>query len=140
MGGRQCIGRAGAYGASSINAMVYIRGNAYDYDHWSQLGNQGWSYESVLPYFKRAEDFPAMAMKNIVAGRPAQRAKINRENDELLDVFVEAGQTGIPFTKDFNGKAKRASRYEHTIRGSKRCSAARLFASGTEPQKPAHRN
>lgn len=59
LGGRQMYwprGR-GWGGSSSINAMVYTRGNAYDYDHWSQLGNAGWSYESVLPYFKRAEDF-----------------------------------------------------------------------------------
>ena len=44
-------------GSSSINAMVYIRGNAADYDQWSQAGNQGWSYDEVLPYFKRAENF-----------------------------------------------------------------------------------
>ena len=59
MGGRRMYwprGR-GWGGSSSINAMVYIRGNAWDYDHWSQLGNKGWSYESVLPYFKKAENF-----------------------------------------------------------------------------------
>ena len=44
-------------GSSSINAMVYTRGHSWDYDHWNQLGNAGWSYESVLPYFRRPEDF-----------------------------------------------------------------------------------
>ena len=43
-------------GSSSINAMLYVRGNASDYDHWRQLGNQGWSFEDVLPFFKKAEN------------------------------------------------------------------------------------
>ena len=72
--------------------MVYIRGNAYDYDHWSQLGNQGWSYESVLPYFKRAEDFSGDGDEEYHGhGGPLSVQKSNRTNDELLDVFVEAG-------------------------------------------------
>jgi len=132
LGGRQMYwprGR-GWGGSSSINAMVYIRGNAYDYDHWNQLGNQGWSYESVLPYFKRAEDFSGEGDDEYHGmGGPLSVQKSSRENDELLDVFVEAGQqAGIPFTKDFNGKSQEGvSRYEHTIRGSKRCSAARGY-------------
>ena len=132
LGGRQMYwprGR-GWGGSSSINAMVYIRGNAYDYDHWNQLGNQGWSYESVLPYFKRAEDFSGEGDEEYHGmGGPLSVQKSSRENDELLDVFVEAGQqAGIPFTKDFNGKSQEGvSRYEHTIRGSKRCSAARGY-------------
>ena len=128
-------------GSSSINAMVYIRGNAYDYDHWSQLGNQGWSYESVLPYFKRAEDFSGDGDEEYHGtGGPLSVQKSNRENDELLDVFVEAGQqAGIPFTKDFNGKSQEGvSRYEHTIRGSKRCSAARGYLHPALNRKNLH--
>ena len=128
-------------GSSSINAMVYIRGNAYDYDHWSQLGNQGWSYESVLPYFKRAEDFSGDGDEDYHGtGGPLSVQKSNRENDELLDVFVEAGQqAGIPFTKDFNGKTQEGvSRYEHTIRGSKRCSAARGYLHPALGRKNLH--
>lgn len=128
-------------GSSSINAMVYIRGNAYDYDHWSQLGNQGWSYESVLPYFKRAEDFSGEGDDDYHGtGGPLTVQKSNRENDELLDVFVEAGQqAGIPFTKDFNGKRQEGvSRYEHTMRGSKRCSAARGYLHPALGRKNLH--
>ena len=128
-------------GSSSINAMVYIRGNAYDYDHWSQLGNQGWSYESVLPYFKRAEDFSGEGDYDYHGtGGPLSVQKSNRENDELLDVFVEAGQqAGIPFTKDFNGKRQEGvSRYEHTMRGSKRCSAARGYLHPALGRKNLH--
>ena len=128
-------------GSSSINAMVYTRGNAYDYDHWSQLGNQGWSYESVLPYFKRAEDFSGEGDDEYHGtGGPLSVQKSNRENDELLDVFVEAGQqAGIPFTKDFNGKRQEGvSRYEHTMRGSKRCSAARGYLHPALGRKNLH--
>ncbi|MCH1486219.1 MAG: choline dehydrogenase [Alphaproteobacteria bacterium] len=128
-------------GSSSINAMVYIRGNAYDYDHWSQLGNQGWSYESVLPYFKRAEDFSGEGDDDYHGtGGPLSVQKSNRENDELLDVFVEAGQqAGISFTKDFNGKRQEGvSRYEHTMRGSKRCSAARGYLHPALGRKNLH--
>ena len=59
LGGRRMYwprGR-GLGGSSSINAMVYVRGHSWDYDHWNQLGNKGWSYSNVLPYFKRAESF-----------------------------------------------------------------------------------
>ena len=143
LGGRQMFwprGR-GWGGSSSINAMVYTRGNAYDYDHWSQLGNQGWSYESVLPYFKRAEDFSGDGDEDYHGhGGPLSVQKSNRTNDELLDVFVEAGQqAGIPFTKDFNGKSQEGvSRYEHTIRGSKRCSAARGYLHPALKRKNLH--
>ena len=92
-GGNVLAARPRLGGSSSINAMVYIRGNAYDYDHWSQLGNQGWSYESVLPYFKRAEDFSGDGDEEYHGhGGPLSVQKSNRTNDELLDVFVEAGQ------------------------------------------------
>lgn len=117
-------------GSSSINAMVYTRGNAWDYDHWSQLGNDGWSYEHVLPYFRRAEDFfgdgdPEYHGK----GGPLSVQKSDRANDVLIDVFLEAGQqAGFGLTKDFNGKNQEGfARFEHTIRGARRCSAARAY-------------
>ncbi len=117
-------------GSSSINAMVYIRGNAWDYDHWSQLGNNGWSYESVLPYFKLAENFTGTGDSEFHGnGGPLEVMKSNRNDDILLDKFVEAGgQAGFPLTADFNGHQQEGfSRYEHTIKGSKRCSTARAY-------------
>ena len=117
-------------GSSSINAMVYIRGNAWDYDHWGQLGNQGWSYESVLPYFKRAENFSGEGDSEYHGSEgPLVVKKSDRRNDILLDKFVEAGaQAGFPLTKDFNGRQQEGfSRYEHTIKDSKRCSAAGAY-------------
>lgn len=117
-------------GSSSINAMIYTRGHARDYDLWSQLGNQGWSYGDVLPYFKRAETYKGNgdAAYHGDAG-PLSVQKSDRQNDVLLDVFVAAGvQAGFPETRDFNGRQQEGfSRYEHTIAGSKRCSAARAY-------------
>ncbi|MBT7642622.1 MAG: choline dehydrogenase, partial [Rhodobiaceae bacterium] len=94
-----------------------------------------------LPYFKRAEDFSGDGDADYHGtGGPLSVQKSNRENDELLDVFVEAGQqAGIPFTKDFNGKSQEGvSRYEHTIRGSKRCSAARGYLHPALGRKNLH--
>ena len=117
-------------GSSSINAMVYIRGHAADYDQWSQSGNTGWSYEEVLPYFKRAESFEGAGDTDYhgVDG-PLSVKKSDRTDDILLDRFVQAGeQAGFPLTDDFNGRQQEGfSRYEHTMKGSRRCSAARAY-------------
>lgn len=117
-------------GSSSINAMVYIRGHAWDYDHWSQLGNIGWSYASVLPYFKKAETFEGEG-DDAFHGHdgPLHVKKSDRTNDPLLDVFVTAGQeAGWPLSNDFNGLSQEGvARYEHTIKGTKRCSAAQAY-------------
>ncbi len=117
-------------GSSSINAMVYIRGNAWDYDHWSQLGNTSWSYANVLPYFKRAEHFSGDGDQQYHGyDGPLHVKKSDRSDDVLLNKFVEAGaQAGFPLTEDFNGRQQEGfSRYEHTIRGAKRNSAARAY-------------
>lgn len=117
-------------GSSSINAMVYIRGHASDYDQWRQLGNPGWSYDDVLPYFKRAENFHGEGDSDYHGFEgPLSVKKSDTTNDLLLDKFIEAGsQAGFPLTNDFNGKQQEGfSRYEHTIKGSKRCSSARAY-------------
>lgn len=117
-------------GSSSINAMVYTRGNAADYDQWAQLGNTGWSYAEVLPYFKRAESFEGSGDDDYHGfDGPLAVKKSNRTDDLLLDRFVEAGQqAGFPLTDDFNGRQQEGfSRYEHTMKGARRCSAARAY-------------
>ena len=121
-------------GSSSINAMVYIRGNAYDYDLWRQLGNTGWSYDDVLPYFKKAENFQGDGDEEFHGFEgPLNVKKSSRTDDLLMDVFLEAGQqAGFPLTDDFNGKEQEGfSRYEHTMKdtrlGPRRWSAARAY-------------
>jgi choline dehydrogenase len=117
-------------GSSSINAMIYTRGHSSDYDHWRQLGNPGWSYDDVLPYFKRAENYEGDGDEEYHGkDGPLNVKKSTRSDDILLDKFVEAGsQAGFPLTNDFNGKQQEGfSRYEHTIKGSKRFSSARAY-------------
>ena len=132
MGGRRMYwprGR-GWGGSSSINAMVYIRGHAADYDRWQQMGNPGWSYENVLPYFKKAESFAGDGDPEFHGSDgPLSVKKSERTDDVLMDAFVAAGQqAGFPVTDDFNGRQQEGfSRYEHTIKGNKRCSAAQAY-------------
>ena len=128
-------------GSSSINAMIYTRGHSSDYNHWRQLGNPGWFYDDVLPYFKRAENYEGDGDEEFHGqGGPLNVKKSTREDDILLDKFVEAGkQAGFPLTNDFNGKQQEGfSRYEHTIKGSKRFSSARAYLYPALNRKNLH--
>ena len=89
-------------GCSAINGMIYMRGQAADYDHWRQLGNPGWAWDDVLPYFKRSEDHWQGADQHHGAGGE-WRVEPQRLHWELLDAFREAAaQCGIPKVDDFN--------------------------------------
>ena len=89
-------------GCSSINAMVYMRGQKSDYDHWAALGNRGWSWDEVLPYFKRSEDYAHGADELHGAGGEL-RVEERRVNWEILDAWREAAQEcGIPKIAEFN--------------------------------------
>jgi len=89
-------------GCSSINGMLYLRGQRRDYDEWRALGNPGWGWEDVLPYFKRSEDYHRGADEMHGAGGE-WRVEAQRLSWEILDAFREAAaQAGIPKTDDFN--------------------------------------
>src|ERR1700755_119180 len=93
-------------GSSSINAMVYMRGQAADYDHWRQFGNAGWSYDDVLPYFKKAERNERLHDRFHGEDGPLNVAERPYTNP-LSHLFVEAAQqAGLPFNPDFNGVAQ----------------------------------
>ena len=115
-------------GSSTINGMIYVRGNAADYDGWEQMGLKDWSYEKVLPLFRRSERHRDRgdAYHGSEGELSVQRA---RGDNRLFDTFVEAGQqAGYPFTDDFNGASQEGfGRYDFTIRDGRRCSAARAF-------------
>src|SRR5713101_1693262 len=90
-------------GSSSINTMIYMRGNRYDYDHWCDLGNEGWSYEQVLPYFKKAENQERGASAYHGIDGPLNVADPRCVN-ALTHAFVAAGvEMGWPHNLDFNG-------------------------------------
>ena len=90
-------------GSSSINSMVYMRGQASDYDSWAALGNRGWSYREVLPYFKRSETNENGA-NDFRGGEGPLRVSNIRSMHPLAVLFIEAAQaTGIPHNSDFAG-------------------------------------
>ena len=115
-------------GSSSSNAMVYIRGHAWDYDHWAALGNAGWSYAQVLPLFKRAENHERGADTFHGVGGPLNVAPLRPPN-VLTDVYVKAAvQAGFVENKDFNGANQEGvSPYEVTQKNGERWSVARAY-------------
>jgi choline dehydrogenase len=121
-------------GSGSINGTVYTRGQAEDFDHWAQLGNRGWSYEDILPYFKACERRIGPANER-VRGRtgPIPVSDLNF-NSELTEAFIAACVAqGIPRNPDYNGeKQEGAGRYQYTIGGRWRFSAARAFLKPAE--------
>lgn len=115
-------------GSSSINGMVYIRGHSSDYDRWAQLGCTGWGWDDVLPYFKRAEDSERGETEFHGSGGPLHTSKRSMENP-LVTAFLEAArQAGHNITEDFNGpQFEGAGRYDSTIKGGARHSAAKAY-------------
>ncbi len=115
-------------GSSSINAMIYIRGNRQDYQEWSELGNKGWSYDEVLPYFKKSEH--QEVIKNDLHGTNGPLNVTNRKyTNHLSDVFIKAGQElGYRHNPDFNGEQQEGfGYYQVTQKNGQRCSTAKAF-------------
>ena len=115
-------------GSSSINGMIYMRGQAADYDHWRQLGNPGWSWSDVLPYFVRSER--REHADDDLHGRSGEwRVEQMRHNWRVLDLFREAAiETGIPPTADFNrGDNEGVGYFEVNQQRGRRWSAASAF-------------
>jgi choline dehydrogenase-like flavoprotein len=108
-------------GSSSLNAMIYIRGNRADYDEWAAMGFDGWGYEDVLPYFKRAEDNERGASRYHGVGGPLSVSE-SRSMHPVVEAWVEAaGQAGIPHNEDLNGATQEgAGRYQVTQRDGRR--------------------
>ena len=101
-------------GCSSINGMIYMRGQARDYDHWRQLGNAGWSWDDVLPYFKKSEDQAAVPADEVHGEGGEWRVENQRLSWDILDAFREAAaQAGIPKTNDFNRGNNEGCGYFH---------------------------
>jgi choline dehydrogenase len=90
-------------GCSSINGMIYMRGQARDYDHWAQLGNPGWGWDDVLPYFLKSEDNLALEPSDLHARGGEWRIEKPRISWEILDAFMDAAaEAGLPKVDDFN--------------------------------------
>ncbi len=115
-------------GSSSINAMIYIRGHRSDYDQWAAQGNPGWSYDDLLPYFKRAENNERGADDFHGVGGPLNVMDLRNPN-QFGPVFVRAAeQAGFSFNPDFNGaKLEGVGMYQVTQKDGERCSAAKAY-------------
>lgn len=115
-------------GSSSINGLLYIRGHARDYDHWRQLGNQGWAYDDVLPYFIKSENQERGADDYHGAGGPLAVSDMRAQRD-VCDAFIDAAaELGVPRTDDFNGAEQEGAGYfQLTAQGGRRCSSARGY-------------
>jgi choline dehydrogenase len=118
-------------GSSSINGMIYVRGQPEDFDHWGQLGNRGWSWDDVLPYFKRGEDWEGGGDSFHGAGGPLLTSH-TADKPLLCQAMIEAGiESGLEYRNDVNhlppGSEGGIGWVQQTRRGRRRQSAARTY-------------
>lgn len=115
-------------GSSAINGLIYIRGQREDYDHWAALGNAGWGYDQVLPYFIRSEGNQRGADAFHGASGPLKVSDI-AAGHELIEAFIAAAQqTGVPRNADFNGAVQQgAGYYQLNTHKGLRCSSAKAY-------------
>ncbi|MFZ9038971.1 MAG: GMC family oxidoreductase [Gammaproteobacteria bacterium] len=116
-------------GSSSINAMVYIRGQAADYDDWRDLGNDGWGWDEVLPYFIKAETWSDGGNQYRGADGPLHVSNVSSQHHPLCQRFFSAAsECGFEFNPDFNGESQEGvGYYQITTRDGRRMSAARAY-------------
>ncbi len=127
----------GLGGSSAINAMVYIRGHKWDYDHWASLGNTGWSYADVLPYFKKSENNTEFDGEYHGRGGPLNVTKLQSDNP-IQEVFLEgARELQLPIRDDFNGTDQEGlGIYQVTQQNGERWSAARAYVHPVMDKRP----
>ena len=127
-------------GSSSINGLVFNRGQSMDFDTWAQRGNQGWGYADILPYFKRYET-------RLGNGSPIYRGKAGEQvitdlewRHPLCDAFIQAAtDMGIPLNEDYNGVIQEGISYvQRTSKGRLRHSAAKSFLNPIKSRKNLH--
>ncbi len=141
LGGRQVFQPRGKVlgGSSSINGLLYVRGQHEDYDRWRQRGNVGWGYDDVLPYFKKAENQQRGADDYHGSGGPLPVSDWRHE-DPLSEAFVQAAvETGIPFNPDFNGKTQEGAGYfQTTTKSGRRASSAYSYLRPAMSRRNLH--
>ncbi|KAJ0395923.1 hypothetical protein ATCC90586_000756 [Pythium insidiosum] len=116
-------------GSSSLNAMVYIRGHAYDYDDWEASGATGWSYADCLPYFRKAQNHELGADDYRGGDGPLHVSRGSQKDQVLFKTFIDAGvEAGYPFTDDMNGYQQEGFGWmDMTIHKGRRWSAAAAY-------------
>ena len=126
-------------GSSSINGLLYVRGQHEDYDRWRQHGNTGWGFDDVLPYFKKAEDQQRGADDYHGAGGPLPVSDMLHA-DPLSGAFIKAAvESGIPDNPDFNGATQEgAGWFQTTTRNGRRASTARSYLRPAKERRNLH--
>ncbi|MEI8029407.1 MAG: GMC family oxidoreductase N-terminal domain-containing protein [Comamonadaceae bacterium] len=116
-------------GSSSVNAMVYTRGNPLDYDHWAALGNPGWAFNDVLPIFKRAENSECFGANDYHGAGGPLNVSYLRSPSSINQAFLEACvEQGVPRTDDYNGASQLGcAPAQVTQKNGERCSAAKAY-------------
>ncbi|MGB2461292.1 MAG: GMC family oxidoreductase [Candidatus Puniceispirillaceae bacterium] len=119
-------------GSSSINGLLYVRGQPQDFDHWRQLGNAGWGWDDVMPLFRRSENWEGdgPGERGDVRGTGgALNVSAGRVSRPVIDAWVESATTlGYPRTADYNGEDQEGVGYfQMTMRNGRRCSSAAAF-------------
>jgi len=124
-------------GSSSINGMVYVRGNARDYDEWRDLGAVGWGYDDCLPYFKKAETWMRGEDDYRGGSGPLYTSNGNAMKNPLYGAFVNAGkQAGYPVTTDPNGASQDGfGPMDMTVKNGVRCSTANAYLKPIRQRK-----
>ena len=129
----------GLGGSSSINAMVYVRGQPDDYNGWGQMGNRGWSYDDILPYFKKSENFEMGHDEYRGIGGPLNVANTRQTYPFMDDLINAAVETGYGKAADYNGKSQAGFNYfQVTQKNGLRFSAARAYLNPAKKRKNLH--
>jgi choline dehydrogenase len=126
-------------GSSSINGMLYVRGQSLDYDGWAQAGNRGWSYDDVLPYFRKSENRETDVSDYRGRGGPLNVADM-RERHELLDALIDgAEERGYPRNPDYNGATQDGfGYYQVTQKNGRRNSTSIAFLDPVRSRPNLH--
>ena len=124
-------------GSSSINAMVYMRGHPWDYDHWASLGNDGWSFDEVLPYFRKSEHNEDFHDEFHGQGGPLNVASL-RSMNPFQEIYLEAArQAGFKLVRDFNGADQEGiGIHQVTQKDGERWNAARAYLTPHLASRP----
>ena len=126
-------------GSSSINGLLYVRGQHQDYDHWRQLGNEGWGWDDVLPFFKKSESYERGGSALRGGDGPLSVSDI-ADRRPVCEAFLKAcEEVGIPQNEDYNGATQDgAGYYQTTSRNGRRCSAAVAYLNPIKSRKNLH--
>ncbi|MCH2066353.1 GMC family oxidoreductase [Shimia sp.] len=124
-------------GSSSINGLLYVRGQPQDYDHWAQQGCFGWSWEDVLPLFKRAETWQGADESGVRGAEGPLSVQESRLTRTVVDVWLDAAEAaGYKRTADYNGEDQEGVGYfQLTMKGGRRCSAAVAYLKPIKDRK-----